>query len=374
MQSSKAQNNAPVVTLGNKFPMHIGPYKLTLDPRGYIRVRGTRKTLGKESSRFFPCDEQAKAILWAAEAAKGIAEGKPVEPPRRESDSSIAAAIAAYLDDRKAEVGAGQLKLIGIHLDKFLARYRWTPIDQVDPLECRKWLRDLKLAQRTKHGIFTTCRTFYRWAMRYDLATRSPFERMEPIPKGEAPREILTPHQMRTALDAARQIDACLVNFLVLGGFCGLRPCEVMRLRWKDINFETGEIHIRPDVIKRDKMRGRGMRERYVTIPATARRFLIPERNTMVIPMGDRNFQYHFKKIVAALDLKTWPHDCLRHSAASYALADWDSADRVAKWLGHTTTKMVYENYARAVPVAQAREWWAIGAPEVLPDESRCAA
>ena len=181
---------------------------------------------------------------------------------------------------------------------------------------------------------------------------------MEPVPKGESPRAILTPAQMRALLES--DMLPYMRAWLVLGGFCGLRPAEISRSDWGCVNFETQEIHVSPDAIKRDKLRGRGVRERYVHMPPAAARLLPRGLSGPIIPVGKNPFQKHVAALSKTLGLPAWPHDCLRHSAASYMLASKEDAGWVAYWLGHTTTKMVYENYARAVPKADALEWWGI--------------
>jgi len=245
-------------------------------------------------------------------------------------------------------------------------------------------------SQRTKWGIFSTCRTFCRWAMRYDLAKTSPFERMEPIPKGEAPKAILMPDEMRGLLNLEMQ--PYMRHWLILSGFCGLRTIEIKRMDWSAVDFDSREIHVAPDVIKRDKLRGRGVRERYVTIPGNALELLPRGQLGPVIPVGKTCFDRHVKKLANFLgygkwpkkakegELAEWPHDCLRHSAASYMLALVNDSGKVAHWMGHTSPAMVNQVYARAVKREQAVDWFSIGLSEnVIPigfpfDRDRAAA
>jgi integrase len=182
-------------------------------------------------------------------------------------------------------------------------------------------------------------------------------DRMEAIPKGEAKKAILTPAQMRILLKTPAP--DYMRAWLVLGGFCGLRPIEVQRLDWSAVDLASKEVHIAPHVIKRDALRGRGMRERYVTMPDAALRLLPAKGKGKVIPVCHSALQRQVGLLAASLKLKDWPRDCLRHSAASYRLAETGDAQQVASWLGHTTTAMVYQAYARAVPRESAVEWWA---------------
>jgi integrase len=335
---------------------------------------------GARIRRYFP--DLVSAELWVAErnlerARTGKLIINEIEKP---GNAALRVVVAAYLGSKLGEVCAEHMKVSKNHLGKLVSKFGNLPVDDIDPLICRNWIRALPLAQRTKHGVFSTCRTFYRWAVRYDYAEKNPFDKMELVPKGDASKAILTPEEMAALLDS--KMPDYVRSWLILGGFCGLRPIEIARSDWSAVNFETKEIHVSPQVIKRDALRGRGMRERYVQIPDTAMRLLPRGLKGSIIPVVTNTMQAHVRTLAVILakmrgeatgkrrlvshgrarivSTAKWPHDCLRHSAASYMLASRGDAGIVAAWLGHTSTKMVYENYARAVPKEQAAQWWGI--------------
>lgn len=55
-----------------------------------------------------------------------------------------------------------------------------------------------------------------------------------------------------------------------------------------------------------------------------------------------------------------WPHDCLRHSFASYHLAMWKSPDQTAHEMGHRSTAMLYAHYRELVTVEDAAAFWSV--------------
>ncbi len=360
----------------------IGPFLVAPFPaRKNWKVEIHKRVFGKTKRRFF--SDQGAAMLWAAEQNNELEKGQPVTLEKgRDSAGSVSVLVASYLADRKDEVTPGQLKLAKNHLGKFDAQFGGLSADEVDPLTCRNWIKSLPLAQRSKHGVYSSCRTAYRWAMRYEFATRSPFERMEPIPKGEAPKAILTPDEMDFLLGL--EMRDYVRAWLVLGGFCGLRPIEVSRSDWSAINWESGEFRVSKDAIKRDRTRNRGIRERVVEMTPAALRLLPRGCIGPIIPVVGNTMQDQVRRLAVALARKRgeaipkkqvvrhersvliesarWPHDCLRHSAATYMLSFKGDAGPVAKWLGHTTTKMLHDNYARGdVSRAQAESWWGMG-------------
>ena len=304
---------------------------------------------GKRIQKFFP--DRPSAELWVAERELERLRDGEINVQAVTGGSPTRTAVSAHLADRQ-QTSDGHQRLLRIHLGKLSSRF--PDMGRIDPLQCRKWIVAMPAAQRTKHGVFSSCRSFFRWALRYGYAESSPFDRMEPIPKGDSPKAILTPGQMDAILDS--QMPSYVRFWLILGGFCGLRPVEVYRLDWSAVDLDAKEIHVGRDVIKKT----RGMRERYVEIPQRALDLLPTGMSGPVVPVHRSNFQIQVAKLSKILGVPAWPRDCLRHSAASYMLALKGDAGWVANWLGHTTTKMVYEAYARAVPRADALKWYAI--------------
>ena len=64
------------------------------------------------------------------------------------------------------------------------------------------------------------------------------------------------------------------------------------------------------------------------------------------------------KKVIG----RDWPHDCLRHSYASYHFAEYNDAGLTAKNLGHPDSTLLRKDYNGAVTKAQAKAFWAVPA------------
>ena len=57
---------------------------------------------------------------------------------------------------------------------------------------------------------------------------------------------------------------------------------------------------------------------------------------------------------------RDWPHDCLRHSYASYHFAQYNDAGLTAKNMGHPDSTLLRKDYNGAVKKAQAKDFWSI--------------
>jgi integrase len=71
--------------------------------------------------------------------------------------------------------------------------------------------------------------------------------------------------------------------------------------------------------------------------------------------------QYHveLQKLAKECDLR-WRANALRHSFASYHLAHFQSPEKLALEMGHSSSRMIFEHYREVVTPAAAQHYWAI--------------
>jgi integrase len=62
--------------------------------------------------------------------------------------------------------------------------------------------------------------------------------------------------------------------------------------------------------------------------------------------------------------LLPWPPNALRHSFASYHLAHFQDAAKLALELGHTNQHLLFRHYRELVKPASAAKYWSI-VPEI---------
>jgi integrase len=140
---------------------------------------------------------------------------------------------------------------------------------------------------------------------------------------------------------------------VAIGLFAGLRPAEIERLDWAEIDLEAKLIEV---TAKKAKTRQR----RHVTISDNLLLWLkkVKNRTGAVAPAG----KVHEKIVPMAegVGIKPWPADALRHSFASYYLAKHKDAARTALELGHGNQDMLFRNYRELVKPAEAEKFWEI--------------
>jgi hypothetical protein len=134
----------------------------------------------------------------------------------------------------------------------------------------------------------------------------------------------------------------------VLGLYAGIRPDEIMRMSWADINLETQTARVD----------GKTRRRRIVPLQPVAVA-LLREHPTQEGPVAPSHSTIRrWKRGARALLGGHWPKDVLRHTAASYMLALHQDAPKVALCLGNSV-QILLTHYHEPVTVKDSNLFWA---------------
>ena len=109
--------------------------------------------------------------------------------------------------------------------------------------------------------------------------------------------------------------------------------------------------------VKADKAKTK--RRRLITIEPNLLAWLTPhaKKSGKVLPPNARNKTEVARKKAG---LEKWPENGLRHSYASYHLAHFKDANRLALELGHGTTQMLFAHYRELARPEDAKRYWKI--------------
>jgi integrase len=179
--------------------------------------------------------------------------------------------------------------------------------------------------------------------------------------------EIYTPQELRLLLSHA---PAKLLPFFAIGAFAGLRSQEIMRLDWSKIHFDQNFIEIAAAKAKTASRRLApllpGLTAWLLPLRQRTGHVVGYMRNDMLSQARQRYCKTGIKVGDAVFEF-TWKPNALRHSYASYRLADIKDAARVALEMGNSPA-MLFRNYRQLVTEKQAGEWFA-----VLPETKKSA-
>ena len=177
----------------------------------------------------------------------------------------------------------------------------------------------------------------------------NPVEKIEQLPEPKEEVAIFSPEQTEALLCMA---DPSIRPALAIGAFAGIRPEEILRLPWKSVRLDHGDILV-------DGLHAKTGSRRLVTITPNLRAWLESADRS-----GERVAPVNFRKLRVAAQMgahiPAWPRDVLRHSFASHHLALREDAAATALQLGHATTKMLFAHYRGLVRKADAARYFDI--------------
>ena len=217
--------------------------------------------------------------------------------------------------------------------------------------EMQDWLVGLKNGARARNNMRGLIVTLFNFAKQRgylpkDRQTDADFLTRAKSSSGEI--GILRPADLSKMLTAA---DPFLVPYLTIGAFAGLRQAELMRLEWQDVDLEQGHIQIHASKSKTGQRRlvpihPNLMQWLQTKHPITGRLYSSPRTLRKVTTLAK------------GLGIE-WPNNALRHSYASYRIAQCKNAAEVAHEMGNSP-RMVFQHYRELVTPAEAHKWWTI--------------
>ncbi len=235
-------------------------------------------------------------------------------------------------------------------------------IDQITTHEVEVWLNGLGVNGRTRNNYRSAVLQLFRYGRAKRYLPRNEPTVVEDVAKATAAEgaiEIYTPQELRLLLTDA---PTKLLPFFVIGAFAGLRSQEIMRLDWADIKFEQAFIEVTAAKAKTASRRLAPL------LPVLAA-WLLPLRQKAGHVVG-----YHRNDMLSEARQKycktgikdgeesvvfNWKPNALRHSYASYRLAEIKDAARVALEMGNSPS-MLFRNYRELVTEPQAKEWFSV--------------
>lgn len=201
------------------------------------------------------------------------------------------------------------------------------PIADVTTAQIDAWLVASSGNNTTKNNLRRNVVTLFSWAREqgYLLQERKTVaERAMTFAAPDAAPEIFTPDELRKILAVCKPV---MLPLIVIGAFAGIRSAEIDRLEWSDILWEQGYIEIKA---RKAKTKSR----RLVPLLPNLRAWLEPYRGKtgFICRLSNRSVRLNYLGEKAGIG---WRQNALRHSFASYRLAELQDAAKVALEMGN---------------------------------------
>ena len=218
-------------------------------------------------------------------------------------------------------------------------------------------------------------------AVKFNMVARNVCDSVTPPKVVGAKTDVWTPHEAATFLEASeRDWLHPLWHFLVLEG---MRRGEALGLRWKDVNWERGSVHIMQSVAPDKANKGKAIIQRRTKTAAGARQVRLTTQtldalrqhrrvwlerkmaapewndNDLIIctsrgtPVNPNNVSRNFNALVERAGLRRIRVHDLRHTAATLLLKAGVPAKVVSERLGHAKIGITLDLYSHVLPDMQ---------------------
>ncbi len=227
----------------------------------------------------------------------------------------------------------------------------------IRPEECASWLETAFTSphQRNKaraimSGVFST-------AIKHGWCDTNPIAKVGTTPVSEKPLPILTPEEIKQLTTTASQYQNGICHAAVgMMLYAGIRPHELERLTWAEVDLQERAIYIMP---RHSKTGG----ARRVTIHRPLLQILQAQQQPAPTSICPSNWLKHWRKLRQSSGWSSpehpWRQDVLRHTFASYHLSHFRSFAQLQCEIGHRDTTLLRTRYLDLRGVAQAKKFWA---------------
>src|SRR5262249_33199011 len=135
-------------------------------------------------------------------------------------------------------------------------------------------------------------------------------------------------------------------------------------LQWSDVDFDDALITVRSS---------KTGRKRFVAIQPNLLAWLKPYRRDSGKVVDPVNFHRQSVAARAAVGLKAWPVNVLRHSFGSYWLAQFNDINALAVQMGNSP-EVIERHYRKAVRPKEAHRYWALTPDSLRQDRGKVVA
>lgn len=202
----------------------------------------------------------------------------------------------------------------------------------------------------TRKNYILELSAFFEFCIKKGWIKENPCKNIEKPRLSYKVPEFLSVDQVTAIMREAVKSDPCMVPKLALGFFAGIRPEELKRIEWTDINTENRLVTVRAEVAKCGV-------PRHVTMSDNLMEWLNRGDTGFKLDSFDERRQ----AICKAVGVYHWPHDAMRHTFATYHLAMYQDAGRTSFELGHSKdSKLLYRHYAGLTTKTEAESYWKI--------------
>ena len=269
----------------------------------------------------------------------------------RAKEMSLADGFALYLKSKQhlRPDSIRDIRCIGNRLLRTNPELGKRNFSELSVAECEEWLNaafhtnpQFNKARTMLHGLF-------EFALRREWCDKNPIKRIERKKVIEREIQPLKLSETKRLIKTAQNESPVYAVVAALLVYTGIRPREVRRLTWRDIDTEEKTITVRSQCSKTG-----GVRQ--VEIPPVLNRLLITHsRELKKEKICPPNWQRHWRKIRDNSGFRgRWVQDVLRHTYASFHAKNYADLPRLQLNMGHRDQSLLRSRYINMHGISRA--------------------
>lgn len=233
------------------------------------------------------------------------------------------------------------IKDLRSYINRFLKYADWTDRDirTITQRDCRNLLN----AHFRKSGhVFCKAKSIlhsiFNYAIRRECCDKNPVRGIDSLPIREEKINILTLKQIARFMKAVKAKDLqCMQAAVRLMLWCGIRPGEVQRLRWQDVDFRENVVYIDGQTSKTGGTRAVPLRGSALYLKQFKGKL-----NDYIAP---RNWVRVWEKLRRRAGMRQWQKDAMRHTFASMHLKRFHNIYLLQEEMGHRDSMLLRTRY-----------------------------
>ena len=274
----------------------------------------------------------------------------------RTKEMSLADGFALYLKSKQhlRPDSIRDIRCIGNRLLRTKPEFGKRNFSELSASECEEWLnaafhtnQQFNKARAMLHGLF-------EFALRREWCDKNPIKRIERKKVVEKEIQPLKLPETKRLIKTAQRESPVYAVVAALLVYTGIRPREVRRLTWRDIDTEENTITVRSQCSKTG-----GVRQ--VEIPPVLNRLLISHKSQNSSHICPTDWQRRWRKIRDNSGFRgCWVQDVLRHTYASFHAKNYADLPRLQLNMGHRDQSLLRSRYVnmRGISRAEAKRFF----------------
>ncbi len=230
------------------------------------------------------------------------------------------------------------------------------PIRSISPEYCHRIIHGVYQTPTSRRKARRLLHSIFAFALRHGWCSSNPLAAVDLPPVRESPIEALNIREVRRLLDTACRPEhlpcAPAVGLML---WAGIRPTELTRLHWSDVQFADRVVTIAARHSKTGGARQVTLHPRLIRWLRETAPYRLP--GAFIIP---RAWIRRWRDLRLAAGFPNWHADTLRHTFASYHLKRFNDLGKLQLEMGHADSSLLRTRYLdmKGITMEHACEFW----------------